>query len=430
MFLFGSKKTKEPEKEVISQDNIDLAIVNKLNQEFAISLDLDDTLNTTLQVIIARINAEAANIFLLDNKNKKFECIASLNQEHLKEYELDIGDGVMGKAVRQKKCIRVGNVRKDIREIAEFYFDLDNKTNFSTYSVLCAPLIAANECIGVIHCLNKKTDDKLFIEDDRKLLETLSAPAALAIRNAKMAKEMIEQNKIQKEVEIVGEIQKSLLSKNKKDPFPLAGINIPAKVVSGDFYNFNELKDGKFGFGVADVSGKGIKSSLLMSKASSLYSCLSKTNFSPASLLNQLNNEICETISRGMFVTMLIGIYDSNTNELLLANAGHEPPIIMDQDGNFTNFEEAGPPLGIVKKTEYKEYKVNFEKSSMYIFTDGITEIKNPEGNELGSKGFENYITKFKDKPNNERLKLIIDNVLNSKYVQKDDLTIVVVDSK
>jgi len=199
--------------------------------------------------------------------------------------------------------------------------------------------------------------------------------------------------------------------------------------VSGDFYNFNDLGEGKYGFGVADVSGKGIKSSLLMSKASSLYSCLSKTNFSPGNLLTQLNNEICETISRGMFVTMLIGIYDSNLNELLLANAGHEPPIIMDKDNNFSNFEEAGPPLGIIGKTEYKEYKINFEKSSMYIFTDGITEIKNSEGNELGSKGFQNYITKFKDKPNNERLKLIIDNVLSSKYIQKDDLTIVVLDS-
>jgi sigma-B regulation protein RsbU (phosphoserine phosphatase) len=277
--------------------------------------------------------------------------------------------------------------------------------------------------------LNKKTNDKLFIEDDRKLLELLSTPAALAIRNAKMAKDMVEQNKIQKEVEIVGEIQKSLLSANKKEPFPLAGINIPAKVVSGDFYNFNDLGDGKYGFGVADVSGKGIKSSLLMSKASSLYSCLSKTNLSPGSLLTQLNNEICETISRGMFVTMLIGIYDSNTKELLLANAGHEPPIIMDGENKFSNFEEAGPPLGIVKKTEYKEYKLSFEKSSMYIFTDGITEIKNPEGNELGSKGFQNYITRYKEKPNNERLKLIIDNVLGSKYIQKDDLTIVVLDS-
>ena len=140
----------------------------------------------------------------------------------------------------------------------------------------------------------------MFIEDDRKLLETLSAPAALAIRNAKMAKEMVEKNKIQKEVEIVGEIQRSLLSKNKDKEFPISGINIPAKVVSGDFYNFSDLGDGKYGFGVADVSGKGIKSSLLMSKASSLYRCLSKTNFSASDLLFQLNNEICETISRGM----------------------------------------------------------------------------------------------------------------------------------
>ena len=429
MLFFKSKKPILNETRSAYQDNIDLQIINRMNQEFAISLDLNETLNTALKVIVTRLNAQAANIFLINNKTKKFECIASLNQDYLDEYQLDLKDGVMGKAIEQRKCIRVGNVRKDIREIAEFYFDLDNKTNFTTYSVLCAPLIAANDCIGVIHCLNKKTDDKLFIEDDRKLLELLSTPAALAIRNAKMAQEMVEQNKIQKEVEIVGEIQKSLLSSNKKEPFPLAGINIPAKVVSGDFYNFNDLGNGKYGFSVADVSGKGIKSSLLMSKASSLYSYLSKTNFSPANLLTQLNNEICETISRGMFVTMLIGIYDRNLKELTLSSAGHEPPIILNQQNEFSNFNEAGPPLGIVPKTEYKEHTISFNNSSMYVFTDGITEIKNTQGEELGSTGFQNYITKFKEKPNNERLQEIVDNILNSKYIQKDDLTIVVLDS-
>ena len=429
MLFFKSKKPDPSKEKEVSQENIDLQIINKMNQEFAMSLDLDETLNTALKLIIKRLNAQAANIFLINNRTKKFECIASQNQNHLDEYQLDLKDGVMGKAVEQKKCIRVGDVRKDVREIAEFYFDLDNKTNFTTFSVLCAPLIAANDCIGVIHCLNKKTDDKLFKEDDRELLELLSTPAALAIRNAKMALEMVEQNKMQKEVQIVGEIQKSLLSSNKKEPFPLAGINIPAKVISGDFYNFNDLGDGKYGFGVADVSGKGIKSSLLMSKASSLYSCLSKTNFSPADLLIQLNNEICETISRGMFVTMLIGIYDKNNKELLLANAGHEPPIILNDKNEFSNFNESGPPLGIVKKTKYEEYKIKFENSSMYIFTDGITEIKNPEGEELGSVGFQKYITKYKDKPNNERLKLIIDNIMSYKYIQKDDLTVVVLDS-
>ena len=429
MLFFKTKKPISNEAEKQARDHNDLQIINKMNQEFAISLDLKETLNTALKIIIERLNAQAANVFLINENTKKFECIASLNQDHLDEYQLDLKDGVMGKAVEQKKCIRVGDVRKDVREIAEFYFDLDNKTNFTTFSVLCSPLIAANDCIGVIHCLNKKTDDKLFKEDDRELLELLSTPAALAIRNAKMALEMVEQNKMQKEVQIVGEIQKSLLSSNKKEPFPLAGINIPAKVISGDFYNFNDLGDGKYGFGVADVSGKGIKSSLLMSKASSLYSCLSKTNFSPADLLIQLNNEICETISRGMFVTMLIGIYDKNNKELLLANAGHEPPIILNDKNEFSNFNESGPPLGIVKKTKYEEYKIKFENSSMYIFTDGITEIKNPEGEELGSVGFQKYITKYKDKPNNERLKLIIDNIMSYKYMQKDDLTVVVLDS-
>ena len=391
----------------------------KMNQEFAVSLDLNDTLNTALKVIIDRINAQAANIFLINEKEKKFECIASLNQDYLDEYKLDLKDGVMGKAIQQKKCIRVGDVRKDLREIAEFYFDLDNKTNFTTFSVLCSPLIAGNESIGVIHCLNKKTNNKLFQEEDRQLLETLSAPAAFAIRNAKMAKDMIEKNKIQKEVEIVGDIQKSLLSKNKKDNFPIAGINIPAKVVSGDFYNFSDLGDGKYGFGVADVSGKGIKSSLLMSKASSLYRCLSKTNFSAADLLIQLNNEICETISRGMFVTMLIGIYDSNKKEILLSSAGHEPPIIFSKDGSFSNYSEAGPPLGIMPKTKYIEHTIPFVDSSMYIFTDGITEIKNPNGEMLGSEGFQNYIKKYQETPNNERLKIIIDDILNKGHIQK-----------
>ena len=424
--FFGAKKT-----ETIKVDNTsvkDLELVTKMSQEFAKTLDLKETLQTSLEVIIKRINAQAANIFLIDNDKQNFQCIASKHQAYLEDFEIPITQGVMGKAALMKQCIRVGDVRKDVREIAEFYFDLDNKTNFTTYSVLCSPLIVSDECIGVIHCLNKKTDNKLFEESDRKLLETLSGPAALAIRNAKMAKDLIDKNRIEKEIEIVGEIQKTLLSQNIKENFPIAGINIPAKVVSGDFYNFSELSNGVYGFGVADVSGKGIKSSLLMSKASSLYRCLSKTNFSAAGLLDILNTEICETTSRGMFVTMLVGIYDSNKKELTLSNAGHEPPLIYSKDGNFSNFEEAGPPLGIAPKFKFKETKINFSNSSMYIFTDGITEIRDAKGNMLEAEGFKDYIKKYQQIPNHERLNKIIEDIIKSGRIQKDDLTIVTVD--
>ena len=425
MFIF--KKPEKPQKEE-PEFNQDLAIITQMNQEFALSLDLEKTLQTALEVIVARVNAQAANIFLIEEKKQVLLCIASKGQNYLDEYEIPVSKGVMGKAIEQKKCIRVGNVRKDVREIAEFYFDLDNKTNFTTTSVLCSPLIAANECIGVIQCLNKKTNDNLFIEEDRKLLENLSAPAALAIRNAKMAKELIEKNRMQKEIELVGEIQKSLLSANKKEPFPIAGINVPAKVVSGDFYNFSDLGNGKYGFAVADVSGKGIKSSLLMSKASSLYRCLSKTMFSTKDLLTLLNNEICETASQGMFVTMLIGVYDSEKKEILLSNAGHEPPLILSNDGKFTNFTNSGPPLGIQKKIIYQENILPFSSSSMYIFTDGITEIKDASDRMLGADGFKSFIKKHQKISKNQRLKTIIDDIISSGKIQKDDLTILVVD--
>ena len=167
-----------------------------------------------------------------------------------------------------------------------------------------------------------------------------------------------------------------------------------------------------------------------MSKASSLYRCLSKTIFSAAELMNLLNTEICETAARGMFVTMLIGIYDSNKKELLLSNAGHEPPLIYSKDGNFSNYSEAGPPLGIMSKIKYKETRISFSQSSMYIFTDGITEMKDPNGEMLGQEGFQNYIKKYQSIPSSQRLSKIIEDLIKSGRIQKDDLTIVVIDGE
>ena len=102
MFLFKPKKPEEEKKPEVSQANIDLEIITNMNQEFALSLELKETLNTALKVIINRINAQAANIFLINDQKKKFECIASINQDYLDEYELDLTDGVMAKAVEQK----------------------------------------------------------------------------------------------------------------------------------------------------------------------------------------------------------------------------------------------------------------------------------------------------------------------------------------
>ena len=115
--FFKSKKPEIPKEDSRIQD---LNIISNLNQELATTLDLNETLQNALEVIIKRINAQAANIFLIEEKKQVFQCIASKHQAYLDEYEIPLTQGVMGKAILQKKCIRVGDVRKDVREIAEF----------------------------------------------------------------------------------------------------------------------------------------------------------------------------------------------------------------------------------------------------------------------------------------------------------------------
>ena len=127
---------------------------------------------------------------------------------------------------------------------------------------------------------------------------------------------------------------------------------------------------------------------------------------------------------------MVVGIYDSIKKELLLSNAGHEPPLIFSNKENFSNFEDAGPPLGIAPKFKFTEKLISFKESSMYIFTDGITEMKNNNGEMLGQEGFQDYIKKYQSTPNNKRLQKMIEDLITSGRIQKDDLTIVTVDGK
>ena len=110
MFLFKPKSEK-PQKEE-PKLNQDLAIITQMNHEFALSLDLNETLKTALEVITKRINAQAANIFLIEEKKQVLQNIASLGQDHLDEYEIPVTQGVMGKAIQQKNAYGLETLEK------------------------------------------------------------------------------------------------------------------------------------------------------------------------------------------------------------------------------------------------------------------------------------------------------------------------------
>jgi len=217
---------------------------------------------------------------------------------------------------------------RDVSQDKAFTGFVDVQTGFATRSILCAPLQIKGVPLGAIEVINKKSADGLFSSADAHLLVALASLAALAIHNARMTLALVEQERMKKELELAVEIQRSLLPPPPPEDFPVHGVNLPALEMSGDFYHFFELADGRVCFCLGDVSGKGMNASLLMAKTISLFNCLAKTLHQPGALLAAINEEVAETAINGMFVTMVAGIFDPEHHRVVFANAGHQPPCI------------------------------------------------------------------------------------------------------
>jgi len=202
-------------------------------------------------------------------------------------------------------------------------------------------------------------------------------------------------------------------------------VNIPARTVSGDFFYILPLGDGRIAFCLGDVSGKGMNAALLMAKTASLYRCLAKNIKNSGKLLAALNDEICETSTRGMFVTMMAGIYEPQSGRAKVANAGHEPLLCHAGGGEFTSIPAEAPPLGIVPDSQFPEVEISLHGGGLYAFSDGLTEACTESGDQFGPEGLQTLITKFVDQPVGERVESIIAEV--GELELRDDLTLLAV---
>ena len=249
-----------------------------------------------------------------------------------------------------------------------------------------------------------------------------------------MAEALVEQERVRRELELAAEIQRSLLPERRKQSFPVHGINYPARTVSGDFYDFFPVGDGRICFNLGDVSGKGMNAALLMAKTASLFRCLGKTIREPGRLLGRINKEVCETATRGMFVTMVGGVYDPATGIVILANAGHEPPLFHDRDGGFTSLPAEAPPLGIspllVEGEDFPEKELWLDGGTLYVFTDGMTEGYLENGDMLGVDGVKSLISKNAELAVPERLDAILSHLNPENAALRDDLTFLAIEDK
>ncbi len=252
--------------------------------------------------------------------------------------------------------------------------------------------------------------------------------------NTRLDQALAERDRLSQEIDrdlnLAREIQQSLLPESRGNNYPLSGVNLSAKKLSGDFYDFFELESGDIYFNLGDVSGKGVNAALLMAKTCSLFRCLGKRIDEPATLLYEINNELCETSIHGMFVTMVAGLYSPEENTVHLVNAGNPPALLLHENGICQEFEATAPPLGVIENMTYAEYKINLKNGSLYMYSDGVTEGYINKDKMLELSGLFSLISKFKkDVLVTDRLSFIVNTILNSGVDLRDDVTLLLLKS-
>ncbi|WP_409199498.1 SpoIIE family protein phosphatase [Methanobrevibacter sp. DSM 116169] len=205
----------------------------------------------------------------------------------------------------------------------------------------------------------------------------------------KLKKETNEKEKFNTELEIAKKIQDKVISKKFPtiEELDLYGINISAKEIGGDFYDFFFIDNNHFAIVIGDISGKGIPASLFMLKTKTLIKNYMHFKKSPSEAFFDVNNSLCENNDENMFLTAWIGILEINTGRLVYVNAGHTPPLIK-KGKSFEWLKSAsGLVLGAEKNKKFSENEITLNKNDeIFLYTDGITDANNIKKEFFGSE--------------------------------------------
>ena len=217
-----------------------------------------------------------------------------------------------------------------------------------------------------------------FIEENKIALDNLQKEA-----------------KLLKERELAAGVQKSLFPDISKFENFIFARNVPARDVSGDYFDVVRSTPEEYFFTLADVSGKGVKAGMYMAKASSIFRTLTNLKFPLEKVVFGVNNELVEAKFKGMFVTAVFGKLNIKTGELVFINAGHESILTFDQNKNYEYIKSEMPPIGIVKyftESMVKSNTMNLKDKTFVVYTDGVTEGYLKNGEELGAEGVQKII--------------------------------------
>ena len=413
-----------------------LRLLLDITKKISRSLDLQEVLNLVMDTLGSLIPYDAAGIYVLrcaragGNAPVEQACvfhteaIRGYDIEDLTELRLKIGEGIIGNVALTGEPVISPDVRHDPRYI---------NAREETRSEMVAPIISNDEVIGVFDLESDRLN--AYTVDDLQVLLLLASQVAIIIEKVMLHEQLVEKKRLEGQLEVARQVQLELLP--AQDPelegFDISAYNFPTEEVSGDYYDWVRIYEDQIGFVVADVSGKGVPAALLMAFLRASLRAAIHIGYAPHISMAKVNYLLWESIERNQFVTAFYSVLDASNRTLVYTNAGHSPPLLLETDGSARFIERGGLPLGMFRDTRYYEYYLSLEPGQVLVlYTDGVTEATNKDGEEYGVERLEQAVRAGRHLSAREMIDFIHRDVLKWTDGQGagDDITFFIIKAK
>jgi sigma-B regulation protein RsbU (phosphoserine phosphatase) len=391
-----------------------------------ISRQTDVPAMANLNADLARdlLGADRCSLWLVDQKSGELYTRVA---HGIKEIRIQKGVGIVGASVSRGEPIIVNDVKKERR----FFAQVDGASGYETQCVISVPLWVEGEIIGAIQALNKMGG---FSHEDAELLRFMGMYAAAAIHAERLRQEAEAVLVLQRELDVAAEVQRRLLPQQAIQPpgLEVAALCRPARIVGGDFFDLLDLSQGRFGFTLGDVSGKGFPAAVAMASIHMLLRRLilhSPEN--PAQVITELNEAFYESSTADRYSTLVCGTLNAARNELLYVNAGHvQPMIVRGCDGRVDCLSGGDLPVGLLPGVRYSQHRQAISRGDIIAFiSDGIAEAQNPQGELWEPSQVTQILSNKRDLPAEQLVKGLVSAVDDyaSSSEQFDDMTVVLI---
>ncbi|MBN2426331.1 MAG: SpoIIE family protein phosphatase [Calditrichaceae bacterium] len=292
------------------------------------------------------------------------------------------------------------------------------------------PMKTQNKPSGYIF-LGEKLDKKKISQANLEFLSTLANMAMSALDNARLFKETLEKQRMEEELNLAKTIQEQLLPTKmpKLINYDVYGVNIPSKRVGGDYFDIIPLENEQYIFTIADVSGKGMPASLLMSNLQAGLKTLSMETYPLDQITERLNSLILQNTTVDKYITFFILKINLTSGDFEYVNAGHNPPLWFKQNNSYEELDKGGIILGMMAEMPYETGKGLIEPGDrITMYTDGVTEAMNPDGDEYQESRLIDFLNTNHNKYNSKQLVDLlikdIDEFTAGDPSRNDDITV------